>query len=385
MSNNLEDGTPHRRIRSTIGTAIVASVLTVVAVQGFAIARAALAPEQTITACVIQKSGAIRISQPGVACLKGEVPLVWNPAGPPGATGPQGVPGATGTPGAAGATGPQGVPGQTGATGPQGIPGPTGATGPAGGGLSCLEEFRIHAAALAFTIRPDCGAPPACVDGIDNDNDTKIDYPKDTGCSSYTDTSEAPLVECNDGIDNDGDGLIDHPADPGCSGALDTNERTGTECDNGIDDDGNDLIDFPADPGCDSVSDVHEIGAYCVDDARDDADDLDFYAAELRVPLNGIVCPADRDWLKATVQPGIDGPSAITIIFNYDPAVATLHLNVIGYGCVWGLVCGNYTAYTITAPTGPNGVTYQLQAGTWAFNVVGATPADTGAYTLEFR
>ncbi len=37
---------------------------------------------------------------------------------------------------------------------------------------------------------------PACSDGIDNDQDGKIDYPQDLGCSSATDTDEAdPIVQ----------------------------------------------------------------------------------------------------------------------------------------------------------------------------------------------
>ncbi len=72
-----------------------------------------------------------------------------------------------------------------------------------------------------------CGAATPkteCNDGVDNDNDTKIDYPDDPGCESATDNSEADQVECNDGIDNDNDGKIDYPADPGCDSATDDSE-----------------------------------------------------------------------------------------------------------------------------------------------------------------
>lgn len=70
-----------------------------------------------------------------------------------------------------------------------------------------------------------------CSDGIDNDNDGKIDYPNDPGCCSYLDDLEtddgvacASTPACADGIDNDGDGFTDFPYDPGCTSALDSNE-----------------------------------------------------------------------------------------------------------------------------------------------------------------
>ncbi len=380
MSSDLESGTRYRRIKSKIGTAVVASLLTVVAVQGYGLARAALAPEAQITACVMTKTGYFRLADPGAACRQGETRIVWNKVGPAGPVGPQGVPGEPGSPGAVGQQGPVGPTGATGATGAQGVP------GPAGGGLSCLEEFRIHAAAPLFTVTSTCGAAPVCIDGLDNDNDTKTDYPKDVGCSSYQDTSEEPLVECNDGIDNEGDGLVDYPADPGCLGALDTSEFTGTQCDNGLDDDANGLIDYPADPGCAGIRDLYEIGGACVDDVRDDADDTTPFVASLRTPLSGIVCPGDTDWLQVTVQPGIDGPSGLTIQFDFDSSVTALRLNVIGYGCSFGgLICGPFVETTLTSPTGSNGVSLLLSAGLWSFSIAGASPADTGAYNVEFR
>lgn len=65
-----------------------------------------------------------------------------------------------------------------------------------------------------------------CNDTLDNDADTKIDFPSDLGCSSAADTSESPdpAVQCNDTVDNDGDTKIDYPTDPGCSSAADTTE-----------------------------------------------------------------------------------------------------------------------------------------------------------------
>ena len=69
-----------------------------------------------------------------------------------------------------------------------------------------------------------------CSDGIDNDGDGLVDYPKDPGCGSPSDTDEynapppPPKPACSDGIDNDGDGLVDYAKDPGCTSASDGNE-----------------------------------------------------------------------------------------------------------------------------------------------------------------
>ena len=69
------------------------------------------------------------------------------------------------------------------------------------------------------TSRPDT----QCANGLDDDGDTKIDYPADPGCDDYYDNDE--YQACNDGVDNDGDTLTDYPADPECSSPLDTSEN----------------------------------------------------------------------------------------------------------------------------------------------------------------
>jgi predicted RNA-binding Zn-ribbon protein involved in translation (DUF1610 family) len=88
-----------------------------------------------------------------------------------------------------------------------------------------------------------------CADGIDNDNDGKIDYPNDPACADPSGDNEAadscpvesgftrgnssfPCPQCGDYVDNDGDGRIDYnpPArlgaqpDPGCTDAHDPDE-----------------------------------------------------------------------------------------------------------------------------------------------------------------
>ncbi len=65
---------------------------------------------------------------------------------------------------------------------------------------------------------------------MDNDNDSRIDYPQDPGCLWPDDDDEFNfrLPECQDGLDNDNDGRVDYPQDPGCFGYVDDNENGGT-------------------------------------------------------------------------------------------------------------------------------------------------------------
>ena len=60
------------------------------------------------------------------------------------------------------------------------------------------------------------GTTPACRDGLDNDGDGRVDFPRDLGCTTADDGTEEP--PCADGFDNDGDGLVDDAEDPGCGG-----------------------------------------------------------------------------------------------------------------------------------------------------------------------
>ena len=65
---------------------------------------------------------------------------------------------------------------------------------------------------------------PECSDGLDNDGDGFIDFPKDPGCRSASSSREDPA--CDDGLDNDGDGAID-VLDPECTEAWNTDETLG--------------------------------------------------------------------------------------------------------------------------------------------------------------
>ena len=74
-------------------------------------------------------------------------------------------------------------------------------------------------------IELDMMLPPECLDGLDNDEDNLIDYPRDPGCTSSEDLDERDpeRFECEDEIDNDEDGAIDLD-DPGCALPTDVSE-----------------------------------------------------------------------------------------------------------------------------------------------------------------
>lgn len=86
---------------------------------------------------------------------------------------------------------------------------------------------------LAGTTQKVC-AKNVCEDGLDDDNDGKIDYPNDPGCTTPKDETEndsCPGVgpncpECGDGVDNDMDGAADFGSngDATCSAASNASE-----------------------------------------------------------------------------------------------------------------------------------------------------------------
>ena len=91
-----------------------------------------------------------------------------------------------------------------------------------GPGLLCRQP--VGAAGLIC-------AQPACNDGLDDDNDSKIDYPNDPGCASPNGNNEvdncpgpAGCPECANTLDDDNDGMIDFPADTTCKAAGDSSE-----------------------------------------------------------------------------------------------------------------------------------------------------------------
>jgi hypothetical protein len=148
-----------------------------------------------------------------------------------------------------------------------------------GNGASASDSSTITGIAL-----------PACSNGLDDDSDSRIDYPNDPGCLNTTDNDETnpfPLPLCADGIDNDGDSLIDYPADLGCYAASDDNESniiTAPQCSDGIDNDGDLRTDYPFDAGCLNATDNDETNPFpmpqCADGADNDGDSLIDYPAD---------------------------------------------------------------------------------------------------------
>ena len=109
-------------------------------------------------ACVVTKTGEIRLVTPGAACKKGETPVEWSHTGPQGEQGPQGERGAQGEqgpqgerglPGQDGAPGAQGPRGEQGPSGEQGTMGPTGPAGPRGVSGYERVESEVDVPALA--------------------------------------------------------------------------------------------------------------------------------------------------------------------------------------------------------------------------------------------
>jgi len=79
---------------------------------------------------------------------------------------------------------------------------------------------------------------PVCSDGLDDDADTKIDFPNDPGCVSPADDTEDDdcpsgpnCPQCANGLDDDGDTLIDFPLDTSCNAAAGTSEACNAEQD----------------------------------------------------------------------------------------------------------------------------------------------------------
>lgn len=81
-------------------------------------------------------------------------------------------------------------------------------------------------------------AKPVCSDGLDDDADTKIDFPNDPGCSSAQDDTEDDdcpngpnCPACSNGKDDDHDGQTDYPNDTSCTSAAGGSEACATETD----------------------------------------------------------------------------------------------------------------------------------------------------------
>ena len=93
---------------------VLAAVLLVCGVSGYAIAQSGGAKPKMVKACAKKKGGALRLAK---KCRKGERRVTWATRGPAGLTGPAGPQGA---PGVAGTDGAQGPPGANGVNGTNG-------------------------------------------------------------------------------------------------------------------------------------------------------------------------------------------------------------------------------------------------------------------------
>jgi hypothetical protein len=114
----------------------------------------------TLTACVRDNDGAMRLVSSSATCKNNESPVTWQVQGPQGVPGPKGdkgdkgdtgADGAPGTPGAKGDKGDKGDPGADGAPGTPGAKGDKGDTGPAGPGIASLDDLNGTACTVAGT------------------------------------------------------------------------------------------------------------------------------------------------------------------------------------------------------------------------------------------
>ncbi len=90
------------------------------------------------------------------------------------------------------------------------------------GVLACSDGFACKGTAGTRT----CQASQ-CADGMDNDTDTRTDYPFDPGCDSLNDDDEtdpATAPVCSNGMDDDTDTTMDFPGDYGCASAAGSSE-----------------------------------------------------------------------------------------------------------------------------------------------------------------
>ncbi|HEU0029254.1 MAG TPA: PPC domain-containing protein [Kofleriaceae bacterium] len=188
-------------------------------------------------------------------------------------------------------------------------------------------------------------AKPVCSDGIDDDNDGKIDYPNDPGCGSPNGSAEtdncpggAGCPECANGRDDDNDSKTDYPADTTCKAAGDASEACMTS-------EGVELITQPVTQG-DTTGATNDAHPTCSSSSSTAADRT--YRLDL-------------------------------------PATTTLSLNLTGVGFdsatqLLNSTCGG-TALSCSDPA--NMTVSNLAAGTYYFVVDGYFSDDVGPYTIN--
>lgn len=129
-------------------------------------------------------------------------------------------------------------------------------------GVGAFIVGTVYLSSSSATDSDGDGIPDA--DDPDDDNDGFTDAEEIAAGTDSVDPNSYP-AECNDGVDNDDDTFVDYPFDPGCSSATDTSERGTDICDNGLDDDGDTASDYPSDAGCSFIADGNETTIWYVD------------------------------------------------------------------------------------------------------------------------
>lgn len=184
-------------------------------------------------------------------------------------------------------------------------------------GASCLEQLDGTSRCIV----------PQCDDGLDNNEDGRVDYPNDPGCVDALDNLERSpeeLPECANDIDDDGDGLFDFGEDPDCYAASDAREAP--ECRDGVDNDGDGRADFEgfgrADLSCTCANDPTEgvQEPVCSDGCDNDNDGL------IDAEDPGCESPTDTDeFNEPACRDGLDNDEDGRVDFPNDPGCEALN------------------------------------------------------------
>jgi hypothetical protein len=91
-----------------------------------------------------------------------------------------------------------------------------------------LDAFVGQSRSRVYFFENIANNPDACTDGFDNDADGQIDHGSDPGCASPSDPSEVSALQCDNGIDDDNDTKVDWrgdgSGDPNCVNLTDSSE-----------------------------------------------------------------------------------------------------------------------------------------------------------------
>jgi hypothetical protein len=247
------------------------------------------------------------------------------------------------------------------------------------GALTCNAGHACKGAAGARTCQP-----ALCGDGIDNDNDGKVDFPFDPGCESIADDTEdnpATLPVCGNNADDDGDGQIDFPNDYGCVSAAGTSEVFCMP-----ETDATALITSGVTLGT-TIGKTHNQTPVCAG-STGTANDV-VYALSLPVPVDTLVI--DTDGTMAATDGGVD-----TVLSVRSPTCATPDLacnddiatdNRASRVTLTGVAPGNYSIIVDGWASGNSGTpgAFKLNVkGTVGANALCSSPLFSGASPVLF-